>query len=138
MRVIFDIEEVRVKMPRSMHVSVRVNVDGVPLLFLLDTGATHSCIRKSIAKELGLPVVATTRVLASLLGTARVKVVRTHTIQLHKGIMHNFPLWVHPRLTEYDGVMGMDILIKYRIIIDFRKKELRLMKFGRPAKKKAP
>lgn len=105
-------------------------------MFLLDTGASHSCITKSVAKQLKLHVIATTKISASLFGLKSVKVVRTRTIQFFKRTLRNFPLWVHPRLAGFDGVIGMDILIKYRImIIDFQTKELLLMKFGRRRKK---
>lgn len=121
------------KMPKTTHVSVCVRINGVPLMFLLDTGATHSCITKNVAKQLKLPVIATTKI-SSLLGLTRMKVVRARTIQLSKGVLRNFPLWVRPQLIKFDGLLGMDILIKYRITIDFQKKKLRLTKFGRRRK----
>lgn len=128
-----------IKMTKAIHPLVVTYVNGVPFRFLLDTGATHSGIKESAARKLGLQSRGTITI-SGFRGSAKREVVQANTISANgKDVEHDFLLWVNREAAdEWDGVLGMDFLKEYVLTLDYRGKELGLRKHPVADSEKTP
>ena len=117
----------------AILVPVKINGQG-PYTFVLDTGATFTCIDQELVNQLKLPewhglgvgVVAPTEGNVKLVtvntlevGNAKATDLKACTIDLRQ--MQTFGLEAH-------GLVGLNFLKSFRLSIDFKKKLLRLEK----------
>jgi predicted aspartyl protease len=121
------------KRETRLSVEVRVNGRG-PYQFVVDSGADTSVVGLRIASELELPL-GTPVVLNNM--TDRNLVDRVHVAELSLGpsIIRNLQL---PALRESDlggaGMIGIDALVRQRLMLDFEKKLIRVEDASRPVR----
>lgn len=137
----------------GFHLQVKVKVNGKPALMIVDTGASRTVFDKTqIANFLQLEEVAEHDRVSTGLGTSNMisQVVTLGRFSLGKLQLKLFPAVVldlqHVNHT-YDalgfapivGVLGCDVLVAHKAVIDFVKKSMALqpLKAGKKAGKKA-
>lgn len=122
------------KVETRLSVEVRVNGRG-PYQFLVDSGADTSVVGLRIARDLQLPL-GTPVILNSM--TARNLVDRVKVAQLTLGpsTITNLEL---PALREVDiggqGMIGIDALVRQRLLMDFEKRLIKVEDARRPYKR---
>ena len=119
---------VELPLTESWHgtVFVPVTINGTPLRFLLDTGATITAVTPATAQALGL--VGESKMIVN--GTIPAE--QTHLRQLQIGSIEHqnvraaiVDLPEERRIDEhFDGVLGLDILAQHDIAIDIPRKRL--------------
>ncbi|WP_205479747.1 aspartyl protease family protein [Sphingomonas arenae] len=120
------------KIETRMTVEVRVNGRG-PYQFLVDSGADTSVIGLNIARDLRLPV-GTPVTLHGMTGSAVVGRVLVGELSLGQSTLHDLEL---PALREFDlggqGMIGIDALVRQRLMLDFEKRVIKAEDARRPA-----
>lgn len=109
-----------------LTVDVLLNGRG-PFRFVVDTGADRSVIADTVAHDLGLLIGRVVRVqgIIRAMETSSVTVTNLVAGPVHR---ENLELPVLPReLLQADGYLGLDVLDGYRVSLDFRAGELRLL-----------
>jgi hypothetical protein len=119
---------------QSLKPWVTLSLDGKKREFILDTGANDTCIDERLGKQLGLAVDRSIRGFRSgVHSTARVNAVfRVKTLGLGPVTLTDHVVW--PLGTERwiasaerTGLLGMDILSRYKSVIDLRSEKLHLV-----------
>ena len=115
----------------SNSVIVPVRVNGRPMRFILDSGATISALTPAAATALGIEPVGVIRVndtrtpLAVLerlaVGTAEHRDLRVAVIDLAAAARMNI---------AFDGIIGLDVLRQYDVVLDFSRRRLALHPAG--------
>ena len=114
-------------------VIVPVEVDGVPLRFIVDTGASITALVPRTAKQLGIVATGRTLVNDSVEATVgfvdRLKVAGVEHLGLRVAIV-DLPA---TRRAEgnFDGILGLDVLGHHDVVIDFARKRLAMHRLGR-------
>lgn len=109
---------------------VRVFVNEIALQFCLDTGAGYSFIDSVWADKLGLEYVSDT-IVHTLGGEVPAKVVRAHALQIATFKFNNHLLTACSKIPRGDGLVGGDILSRFKVTIDYKKQIVRLELEGR-------
>ncbi len=111
---------------RRMSVKVMVGGQG-PFSFLVDTGAERTVIARELADRLGLVEGAKLR-LATIGGSATVQSFRVATLQMTDLHLSGFeaPAFAGRHIGAA-GLIGVDMLEKRRILIDFRKESMEIL-----------
>lgn len=132
------------------HLQAKVKINGQPGLVILDTGASRTVFDKTeILKFLKLEEIAEHDRVSTGLGTSDMlsQVVTLGSFTLGKLQMKEFPAVVldlqHVNQTyaaigfaPIVGVLGSDVLVAYKAVIDFRKKTLTVQAPKKTAAKK--
>ena len=115
-------EEIDTSMLRSrMTVDVRINERG-PYKFVVDSGADTSVVGEKLAAQLGLPR-AEPAFLHSMTESSMVEQVEVDELQLGPTITTAMDLPVlDERHIGGDGMIGLDALVKQRLMMDFEKR----------------
>ena len=116
---------------------VKVNVNGQPLLFLVDTGASTTVIHDAIAKRLNLPINKTDGTFVGITGPQplRTTVVEKLSVESISGREEPFvrelsdanALRKKRGLPPWDGYLGNDFLNRHRAVIDHTSASLFLL-----------
>ena len=111
---------------RRMAVKVMVGGQG-PFSFLVDTGAERTVIARELADRLGLVEGAKLR-LATIGGSATVPSFRVAALQMTDLHLNSFdaPAFFGRHIGAA-GLIGVDMLEKRRILIDFRKESMQIL-----------
>lgn len=122
------------------HFELKAKINGVKGRFILDTGASNSCIDLSLAQkfELDLTDSDTKAAGAGGIGMAT-KISHENVLEIKSWKFKNASIvlldlsHVNTALTEHkakavDGIIGADILEKGKAVIDYKKKRLFLKK----------
>ncbi|HEX9953571.1 MAG TPA: retropepsin-like aspartic protease [Rubricoccaceae bacterium] len=120
--------------PGGVAVVVPVSVNGGPEVpFVLDTGATLTCIDTALADSLGLPrQPGVAGVGATISGAGSVGVVRADSFRVGAASAYDLPLCTVDlsALTrvglEAEGLVGLNFLKAFRVGIDFEAERLTL------------
>lgn len=127
---------VKIKLTKinTNHFEIKGKINGVKGRFILDTGASNSCVDINLAEKfkLDLKDSDTKAAGAGAIGM-ETKVSSKNSIQLNKWVYNSFDLvlldlsHVNTALTEHnatavDGIIGADILEKGNAIIDYKYK----------------
>ena len=120
------------------HFELKAKLNGIKGRFILDTGASNSCIDINLAEKFNLTVEdsETKAAGAGAIGM-ETKISKGNQIAIKQWKHTNFTIvlldltHVNTALTEHkaksiDGIIGADILEKGKAIIDYRKKRLYL------------
>lgn len=117
---------------RRMSVKVMVGGKG-PFSFLVDTGAERTVIARELAERLGLVPGEKLR-MATIGGSATVPSYRVASLQMAK--LHlasvNAPAFFGRHIGAA-GLIGVDMLDKRRVLIDFRKENMQILETRRRA-----
>ncbi len=130
--------KIKLKKINTNHFELKATLNGVKGRFILDTGASNSCIEINLADKFKLTVEdsETKAAGAGAIGM-ETKVSLKNRLELKKWKYNNFHLvlldltHVNTALTEHkanavDGIIGADILEKTSAIIDYNKQCLYL------------
>lgn len=130
--------KINLKKINTNHFELKVKLNGIKGRFILDTGASNSCIDINLAEKFNLAVKdsETKAAGAGAIGM-ETKISKGNQIAIKQWKHNNFTIilldltHVNAALTEHnaksiDGIIGADILEKGKAIIDYRKKRLYL------------
>lgn len=120
------------KAASRMTVQVRVNERG-PYRFVVDSGADSSVIGLKAATALQLPA-GTPVLLNGMTASSQVDRVRVASLELGTTTFHDLHL---PALRERDiggdGMLGIDVLVNQRLMLDFEKRVIKVEDARRPS-----
>lgn len=132
--------KIKLKKINTNHFEVKATLNGVKGRFILDTGASNSCVDITLAEHFKLNVEdsETKAAGAGAIGM-ETKIASDNTIKLKDWKYSNLSVvlldltHVNTALTEHnakavDGIIGADILEKGEAIIDYKKKCVYLRK----------
>jgi clan AA aspartic protease (TIGR02281 family) len=95
--------------------------------FLLDTGATYCVIAPDLARDLALPQTGRFATVETANGPVRAPLVRLAALDLGDGTrVHDVEAIVHDAGPRLDGVLGLNLLNRYRYAVDPRRRLLEL------------
>jgi hypothetical protein len=117
---------------KTQHMTVMVKVNGAgPFRLIFDTGAPVTLLNNKVAREAGLIKKDTKSAVVPLLpGMGQYKV---KTLQIGEVTARDVPVMVmdHPTVTlvskhvgGVDGIVGFSFFARYRVTIDYQKKEM--------------
>lgn len=126
----------------GFHLKINVIVNNLPVIMILDTGASRTVFDESkIAQLIGAEVVEDSDRLSTGLGTNTMKSKKVMLNQIAIGdleilnyqaavldLSHVNESYAKLDLEPIAGVLGSDILVDFNAVIDYEKKELRLTK----------
>lgn len=129
-------EEIGFRLARKHFVIVPVLVNGQgPYEFLLDTGSTTSVVERKLATDLGLKPLQQTAIRTAT-GTEGVPIARVHQIDVGSQSART----VLVLCSEMDavrsldenirGILGFNVLSRFRYTLDYRRKKLRFEGVG--------
>lgn len=116
----------------ALTVPVRINDSG-PFPFVLDTGATVTCVDETLADELKLPEpVGTIGVGGGLEGLGRMRLVSLDSVTLGGATVRNLRGCAVDLASmqkvglDVRGLLGLNFLREYRVTLDFARQTVRL------------
>jgi len=120
---------------KGLFVLEGVEIDGASLDFVIDTGATHSAIFKRSLSKAGLKDSSRKeRIVHGMIESQSRRVLTLSEMKLgplqynqKPIIVLDSPLATFGEAEEYDGLIGMDILASYNLIISPSTQELKLI-----------
>lgn len=131
---------VSLKKIETNHFELKAKINGVKGRFILDTGASNSCVDLDLAQKFKLELndSDTKAAGAGAIGM-ETKIAHENVLQIKDWKFKNASIvlldlsHVNTALTEHkanavDGILGADILEKGKAIIDYKKKRLYLKK----------
>ena len=115
--------------PNEAALLVPVHVNGTgPYSFVLDTGATLTCVDEVLARELSLPEPAGQRGIGAGIGTAgRIQLVNIDSLRVGEARAFDLPacsldLGMAEQIgIEIDGLLGLNFLRSFRVGLDFER-----------------
>ena len=132
--------KIKLKKINTNHFELKVKLNGVNGRFILDTGASNSCIDIKLDEKFKL-LVEDSETKAAGAGAIGMdtKISKGNRLAINSWKYHNFTIvlldltHVNTALTEHSakavhGIIGADILEKGKAIIDYKKKQLFLKK----------
>jgi hypothetical protein len=132
--------QIKLKKINTNHFEIKATINGVKGRFILDTGASNSCVEITLAEKFNLHVEdsETKAAGAGAIGI-ETKIASKNTLKLKNWCSKNCTIvlldltHVNTALTEHnanavDGIIGADILEKSKAIIDYDKKYVYLKK----------
>lgn len=135
-----DYIRVKLKLTKTNHFEIKATINGVSGLFILDTGASSSCIGFDSISYFNLEV-KDSDIKAAGAGAIGMltQVSKSNTLKLGRWKATKIPFilfdltHVNTALTSYNskpvnGIIGADILKKVKAIIDYNQKYLYLKK----------
>ncbi|MCP5155226.1 MAG: TIGR02281 family clan AA aspartic protease [Ectothiorhodospiraceae bacterium] len=108
-RSVGGVREVVLHADRQGHYVASGSIDGVPVVFLLDTGATEVAIPEAVAREIGLRLGAP-RPVATASGIARVYETRLQRVELGGIVIQDVAAHVGPDMPGRHVLLGMSFL----------------------------
>lgn len=122
---------------------VPVNVNGLKLLFLLNTGANTTVLDKRIADKLELPVIKETDTVIGTAGKQPVALVKVRSLSVGNTVMkdlivsrRNIGDFITLDGQKVDGILGTDILKNYALTIDYQAQKIAFQRAKIPAGRK--
>ncbi|WP_055443853.1 retropepsin-like aspartic protease [Lacinutrix himadriensis] len=132
--------KIKLKLTKTNHFEVKASINGTKGLFILDTGASNSCVGFEAIETFSLKVkdskikaagAGATNMLTQISKKNKIKIGRwknEKTALILFNLTHvNTALTTH-NAKPVDGIIGADILKKGKAIIDYEKKYLYLKK----------
>jgi predicted aspartyl protease len=132
--------KIKLKKINTNHFEVKVKLNNIKGRFILDTGASNSCIDLNLAEKFKLEVKdSETKAAGAGAVGMETRISSKNSIEIKQWRYQNFTVvlldltHVNTALTEHhaeaiDGIIGADILEKGNAIIDYEKKCLYLKK----------
>lgn len=133
-----DYTKVKLHLTKTNHFEIIARINGVKGLFILDTGASNSCIGFNVSQKFNLSI-QDSKIKATGAGASdmETKLSKNNKMKLGKWNYNKLSLvifdlsHVNTALVEHDskpvdGIIGADVLKKGQAIIDYSKKYLYL------------
>ena len=128
---------VKLQFLKTKHYSIEAKINGVNGIFILDTGASNSCICTSLENKFKIISKETTEKASSATSEIiNTKVSRNNTIQIGKwknkinlisfNMNHINHTLGEKKIDLIDGILGADILKKSKAILDYKSNKLYL------------
>ncbi len=130
--------KVKLRLTKTNHFEIKATINGNKGLFILDTGASNSCIGFESADTFNLKVKAS-QTMAAGAGALNMetKISRKNKIKIGKwkqeklilvlfNLSHVNTALINHNSKPVDGIIGSDILKKGKAVIDYQKKNLYL------------
>ena len=123
---------------KSRHMVVEVTVNGKgPYRLIFDTGAPTNLMNNKIAKESGVINAKTPRPSFGLMGTMgaqEIKTLEVGSVKLEKATVivmdHPTVAAISEMFGPIDGIIGFPFFARYKMTVDYQKKELTLVPNG--------
>ena len=123
-------KKIKFKILKTQHLLVKVKVNGLPGNFILDTGASNTCIGLESIEKYRLEATDYSSLAASASSTMQAKISKGNFLQIGswKQLPSTFILFdlshVNQTLSQQkidpvDGIIGADVLLKGNAIIDY-------------------
>ncbi|MFN3596717.1 MAG: retropepsin-like aspartic protease [Rubricoccaceae bacterium] len=127
--------------PGEAALTVPVEINGAgPFAFVLDTGATLTCVDQALADSLALPVQrGAVGAGATVGGSGAVRLVRLDSLRLGGASAEGLPACVLDLAhigdmgVQVDGLLGLNFLRRFDLALDFRRNVLTLAAPDAPA-----
>ncbi len=132
--------KIKLKLTKTNHFEVKASINGIKGLFILDTGASSSCVGFEATESFGLKVkdseikaagAGATNMLTQISKKNKLKIGRwknEKTALILFDLTHVNTALTNHNAKPVDGIIGADILKKGKAIIDYEKKYLYLKK----------
>ena len=132
--------KIKLKLTKTNHFEVKATINGNKGLFILDTGASSSCVGFEAIETFGLKVkdseikaagAGATNMLTQISKKNKLKIGRwknEKTALILFDLTHVNTALTNHNAKPVDGIIGADILKKGKAIIDYEKKYLYLKK----------
>ena len=132
--------KINLKKINTNHFEIKVKLNGIKGRFILDTGASNSCVDINLANKFKLEVEDSETKAAGAGATGmETKISSKNKLEVNQWKICNFTIvlldlmHVNSALTEgkaepVDGIIGADILEKGKAIIDYKKHRIFLKK----------
>lgn len=104
-----DYVEVRLASSRQGHYLADGQINGEPVTFLLDTGATQVAVPTELARRLGLPAGAPI-IISTANGRATAHRTRLASVRLGDIVLHDVEALIAPGMGGEDVLLGMSAL----------------------------
>ncbi|RAJ15065.1 retropepsin-like aspartic protease [Olleya aquimaris] len=132
---------VKLKLTKTNHFEIKASINNIKGLFILDTGASNSCVGFEATQKFNLQKVKDSNILAAGAGAIDMltQVSKNNTIKIGRlkidkaalvlfDLSHVNSALINHNAQPVDGIIGADILKKVKGIIDYEKKYLYLKK----------
>lgn len=130
--------KIKLHLSKTNHFEIKVTLNGIKGLFILDTGASNSCVGFEAVETFGLKA-KNSEIKAAGAGATDMstQISKKNKLKIGKwkkdkvalilfNLTHVNTALVSHNSKPVDGIIGADILKKGRAIIDYEKKELYL------------
>ena len=128
---------VKLNFLKTKHYSLEANINGINGKFILDTGASNSCICSSLENNFNIISKETIEKASSATSEINnTKISKNNTIQIGKwenkmnlitfDMNHINNVIIEKQIDPIDGILGADILKKSKAILDYEKNKLYL------------
>nr|WP_299116146.1 retropepsin-like aspartic protease [uncultured Winogradskyella sp.] len=130
--------KIKLKLTKTNHFEIRATINGVKGRFILDTGASSSCVGFEAIEQFNLKVVdSEIKAVGAGASGMDTKLSKSNTVKIGKwkkqrialvlfNLTHVNEGLVNHNADKVDGIIGADILKKGKGIIDYDKKYLYL------------
>jgi predicted aspartyl protease len=116
--------------PRAALIVLPVRVNGKgPLRFLLDTGASHTCVTPRLVERLGLTTMGQATALGAG-GELSLRLTYIDTLRIGRAEVTSLTVaivditHVSQLVSRVDGVVGNDFLKRFVVTLDYRKRKV--------------
>jgi len=124
---------------KSGHIITKASINGESGRFIIDTGASATCLNKELTQKFQLHVEVMNQQIGTASGSLTPQIAHDNKIQLGEWIDYNFSLLTMDmsfinlalkaeRMRSIQGLLGADFLIKSNAIIDYSGKKIYLKK----------
>lgn len=130
--------KVKLKLTKTNHFEIKATINGIKGLFILDTGASNSCVGfdaidtfklKATDSEVKAAGAGATDMVTQISKTNKLKIgkwKKDKVVLILFNLTHVNTALVSHNAKPVDGIIGADILKKSKAIIDYEKKYLYL------------
>ena len=131
---------IKFQISKTNHLLINAKVNGITGTFILDTGASSSCIGNEAIDKFNLKALNSKMKAAGAGATGMLtQIAKNNKMQLGKWKIKNFNIVLfdlvhvnealkHHKSKTVDGIIGADILIEGNAIIDYKLKRIYLQK----------
>ncbi len=130
--------KVKLKLTKTNHFEIKATINGVKGRFILDTGASSSCVGFEAIERFNLKVKdSEIKAVGAGASDMQTKISKSNTVKIGKwkkqrvvlilfNLSHVNEGLINHNAEAVDGIIGADILKKGKAIIDYQKKNLYL------------
>lgn len=124
------------KFSSSNHIIINIKINGIKGNFIVDSGASNSCVNYQAAKKFKLIFKKTkSKAYSAISNINEIFYSKQNTLKIGKFIKKNFEFILFDmhyininindkKIGKIDGIIGNDILKEYKAIINYEEKKL--------------